>query len=403
MKYGLPFSAKRGRIVSSFHRKILSKAVVPASAIALYLHIPFCRGKCPYCDFYSVPGTQTLCDAYTQTLAAQLAHWGEKLRRAGAPRAVASLYFGGGTPSRLGAQNIAALLAAAKAHFALLPEAEITLECNPSDLAENAFDLQIAVNAGVSRVSLGLQSAVESERRALGRQGDAAAVEAALRRVRAAGINNFSLDLMLGIPGQTPQSLVESIRFCAEQEAAHVSAYLLKIEEGTPFFAQKESLDLPDEEQTAQRYLAACEMLEQAGYAQYEISNFARPGKESRHNLAYWDGREYLGLGPAAHSFLAGERFYYPADLAAFSADAQPIPDGAGGDFEEYAMLRLRLNEGLTQQGTRERFGQDIPAHITEKARRFAQQGLLRQDANGIALTKQGFLFSNHIIGELLY
>jgi len=284
-----------------------------------------------------------------------------------------------------------------------LPDAEITLECNPSDLAQDAFDLPIAVDAGVNRVSLGLQSAAEGERRALGRQGDLATVEAALRRVRAAGICNFSLDLMLGIPGQTAQSLMESIRFCAAQEAAHISAYLLKIEEGTPFFAQKESLNLPNEEQTAQRYLSACEMLEEASYAQYEISNFARPGKASRHNLAYWDGREYLGLGPAAHSFLAGERFYYPADLAAFSADAQPVSDGAGGDFEEYAMLRLRLSEGLTQQGTRERFGQDIPACIIEKAGRFAKQGLLRQDDNGIALTTQGFLLSNHIIGELLY
>ncbi len=361
--------------------------------IGIYLHIPFCRGKCPYCDFYSLQADEALQRRYLGALGEQIRQWGEAL-----PRPVSSVYFGGGTPSLLDAAALADLLQTLRGSFSLLPDAEITMECNPSDAAD--FDFRCAALAGVNRVSLGLQSAREEERKALGRRAGRTQAEAAITAVRAAGIHNISLDIMLGIPRQTEDSLRESIAFCARQGVQHVSAYLLKIEEGTPFATQ--SLDLPDEDTLCALYLQACEALERAGFRQYEISNFAQPGRESRHNLLYWDGREYLGLGPAAHSFLEGRRFSFPRDLEAFLHGARPQEEGVGGDFAEYAMLRLRLNEGLTQAGVQTRFGHGIPALCVKHAEPLQKQGLLQMDDRAIRLTREGFLLSNRVIGMLL-
>ena len=177
---------------------------------------------------------------------------------------------------------------------------------------------------------------------------------------------------------------------------------MLKIEDGTPFATQKELLVLPNEDETCAFYLKTCEELEKAGFMQYEISNFAQNGFESRHNLKYWNCEEYLGIGPSAHSFINGKRFYYEQDLQAFLNAREPVQDGIGGDFEEYAMLRLRLNEGLTQRETLERYGFDIPIMMWERARPFAKEQLLTVDVKGIRFTPEGFLLSNVIIGELL-
>lgn len=224
-----------------------------------------------------------------------------------------------------------------------------------------------------------------------------------INAARECGIDNISLDLMLAIPGQTRETLRKSVSFCASADITHVSAYLLKLEEGTPFFGMKERLKLPDEDETCEMYLSACNMLESAGYKQYEISNFSRPQKESRHNLKYWNGEEYLGIGPAAHSFVNGQRFYYPRSLSDFLSGAlAPVPDGSGGSFEEYAMLRLRLTDGLTEKGVSERFGRSIPQEIRRRCAPFAARGLLIEDESGIRFTKDGFLLSNTLIGELL-
>jgi len=213
-----------------------------------------------------------------------------------------------------------------------------------------------------------------------------------LRLLRAAGIQNISLDVMLGIPGQTVRSLEETLAFCAEAGAQHVSAYLLKIEEGTPF-GRHEPDRLPDEDAQAELYLRCCEWLEAKGYRQYEVSNFALPGYESRHNLTYWRCEEYYAVGPAAHGFTRGRRWYYPRDLDYFLRGCAPVDDGPGGDFEERAMLALRLAEGL----------KNPPAEMRLKAKRFAGQGLLVADGDGIRLTRQGFLVSNTVIADLLF
>ena len=300
----------------------------------------------------------------------------------------------------LGAENISHILA----HIKRTPDCEVTLECNPSDTGgvDSSFDFAKAAQGGVNRISLGLQSADNGERKALGRRGGCEDVERAIARAKAAGIVNISLDLMLGVPNQTKESLLKSVEFCKNSGATHVSAYILKIEEGTFFYKKKENLDLPDDDETSELYLAAVDALEEAGFAQYEISNFAKSGFESRHNLKYWHCEEYLGIGASAHSFFDGKRFYYERSIDDFVSGKAPTPDGEGGDEEEYIMLALRLREGLIFENFKDRFGKDIPSEIKEKAAELQKHGLVELTENNVSLTVNGFLVSNSVISELL-
>ena len=359
--------------------------------IGLYLHIPFCKGKCPYCDFYSVAPQKGVTDSYVAALCRKISEEN---------RIYDTVYFGGGTPSLLGADNVALILS----HIRMTENCEITLECNPSDTGgkDSAFDFKKAAQSGVNRISLGLQSAVDTERKALGRRGGCEDVTRAIARAKAAGITNISLDLMLGIPNQTKESLLESVEFCKNSGATHVSAYILKIEEGTFFHKKKDSLILPDDDETSELYLEAVRALEAAGFAQYEISNFSKEGFESRHNLKYWRCEEYLGIGAAAHSFADGKRFYYERSIADFIDGKPPVDDGDGGSEEEYIMLALRLTEGLVFSDYESRFGKKPSDGIISEARLLEKHGLLTVDGKKIALTKQGFLLSNAVICRLL-
>lgn len=363
--------------------------------IGLYLHVPFCDAKCPYCDFYSMRGSEERMEEYTNRMAAYLAAWGENCNRT-----ADTLYFGGGTPSLLGGRRIAALISAAREHFSL-KQAEITVEGNPArDLS--GF-LEAVRAAGANRLSIGLQSANEAELRLLGRRHTARQAEQTVRAAQRAGFSNISLDLMLAVPGQTKQSIAESVAFCAAAGVQHVSAYLLKIEPHTAFAKNQSALALPDDDEAGDFYLFACEELEKRGFLQYEISNFAKPGFESRHNLKYWRCEEYLGLGPAAHSFLGGKRFYYERNLRQFLAGCDPVQDGEGGGFEEYAMLALRLAEGLTEAGCLARFGRGVPEKLRAAARRYEAAGLVKTGGGAVRLTPKGFLVSNTLIAELLF
>ena len=336
-----------------------------------YIHIPFCKSKCPYCDFYSLADTD-LQEAYINRCIELLPdeRWD-------------TAYIGGGTPSVLAPALLGRLLSAVKCG------GEFTIECNPASvtpefcrvLAERAA----IAEGGVNRVSLGLQSAVPEERRALGRAGDLDTVKRAIEML---GIENLSLDVMLGIPGQGAKSLERTLAFCAKH-AKHISAYLLKIEPGTPFAAHPPP-GLPDEDAQAALYLHACDWLERHGYAQYEISNFSLPGYESRHNLNYWRCGEYFAIGPGAHGFTNGRRWHYERDLEAFLRGDLPVNDGPGGDFEERAMLALRLREGIME-----------PSDEMRK-RAAGLDGYAILDDKGLRLTREGFLLSNTIIGRLL-
>lgn len=361
--------------------------------IGLYLHIPFCKSKCPYCDFYSFSGKDTEKDEYTKILKDRI------LRISNLQCKGDTLYIGGGTPSVLGAENLKTLVDTCKNDF-LTDDAEITVECNPHGLNEDFF--KTLYSCGVNRISMGLQSAVDSERRILGRLSDRNQVENAVKMAQKVGFSNITLDVMLGIPNQTEKSLNETLDFCISLGVPHISAYMLKLEENTHFYKNQDKYNFPDDDLTADLYLQMCETLHSNGIMQYEISNFSKNGFESRHNLKYWHCEEYLGLGPSAHSFLNGKRFYFDRDFKAFMNGNSPIDDGVGGDFTEYAMLNLRLVEGLNEDKVFERFGHNIPKEIYEKSKIFIDNGYMISTENGLALTRNGFLMSNSILAEIL-
>ncbi len=366
--------------------------------IGLYLHIPFCKSKCPYCDFYSFSGKDEQKDQYTSVLREKILSSISTLQSDTECKAN-TLYIGGGTPSVLGAKNLENLVNACNSGF-LTDDAEITVECNPYGLDEDFF--KALYDCGVNRISLGLQSAVDSERRILGRLSDRNQVEKAVKTAQKVGFNNITLDVMLGVPEQTEKSLQGTLDFCVSLGVPHISAYMLKLEENTHFYKNQNKYNFPDDDLTADMYLQMCETLENQGIMQYEISNFARKGFESRHNLKYWHCEEYLGLGPSAHSFLDGKRFYYDRDFNAFMNGATPIDDGFGGDFTEYAMLNLRLVEGLNENKVLERFGHNIPKEVYEKSKIFIDNGYILKNENGLALTRKGFLMSNSILADIL-
>ncbi len=361
--------------------------------IGLYIHVPFCVSKCPYCDFYSMRGDECDFDDYTMCVLESMQDWEQKLGRK-----ANTLYFGGGTPSVLGADNLALITERAKKLFTV--DDEITVECNPSTI-ENGF-FQTLHDAGVNRISLGVQSAVDDERKRLGRKADRKTILKCIDDARKSGINNITLDVMLGVPNQTFDSLKSTIDYCIDTGVPHISAYMLKLEEGTYFYKNSEKLNLPDEDTVADMYSLLGDILEKNGYRNYEISNFAKPGFEGKHNLKYWNCEEYLGIGPSAHSFIDGKRFFYPRDILSFKNGDEPIFDCDGGDEEEYIMLRLRLIDGVNFDEFEKRFNKPFDKGYLEKAQPFIKDGYAVLDENSMHLTRKGFLVSNTIISEII-
>ena len=306
-----------------------------------------------------------------------------------------TVYLGGGTPSLLTPAQAARLISAA----APRPGAEVTLEANPETVTLER--LQGYRAAGVNRLSIGVQSARDSQLRALGRPHTARQAAAAFEMARQAGFDNVSGDIMLALPRYSREEFDETLALIQGGGAAHISAYLLKIEPGSAFGRQPPA-GLPDADQAAGFYLYAVERLAAAGYRQYEISSFARPGREGRHNRIYWDCGDYLGLGPAAHSCLGGKRFYYPADTAAFVAGAtRPVPDGGCG-AEDYLILQLRLASGLDLAEYRRRGGPDFTPRQRAFLAHCQQAGYLTLTPQRLTLTPLGMIVQNAILEELI-
>ena len=360
----------------------------------LYIHIPFCLSKCKYCSFYSFFADERTKDEYLLSMLSHIKAWSEKEKLC-----FDSVYLGGGTPSVFGGERLFKLLCEVRKSFFLSPDCEITVEINPSSASKELFSF--LKKGGVNRISMGVQSAVTKERQAVGRGSDCRQVRAALELCKKNGIENVSLDLMLGLPFQTAESLEESLDFIVSSGCKHVSAYMLKIEEGTPLYAEKDFLPLPDEDAVCDMYLQTCERLRESGFEHYEISNFARPGFQSRHNNKYWLCGEYLGLGPSAHSFLGGKRFFYKSDLASFLKSEPPVFDCEGGTKEEFIMLALRLSRGLVFAEYENRFGEKFSEEKLRQAEKLQEYGLLKIDEKKISLTEKGFLLSNSIIAKL--
>ena len=311
-------------------------------------------------------------------------------------RAVDTVYLGGGTPSLLGPNRLSRILNAVRAAFNLR-NPEITLEANPAD---NLYEIFLAAkNAGVNRISFGVQSAIETELKALGRRHTNNQVQKAVQDAKNAGINNISLDLMIGIPYQTKSSLKESIKFLTSLNPNHISAYILKVEDGTPI--AKSGYTFADDDFSSALYLDAVNLLDKAGFKQYEISNFAKDGNFSRHNLRYWQLKDYIGVGPSAHSFYKGKRFFCKPNLSEFLNNPTYLPDGDGGGIEEYVMLMLRTVEGINFNTLKTTYGVKTNS-LLPLLKKLSLAGLgILNDAD-FHLTPKGFLLSNSIITQVL-
>lgn len=363
--------------------------------IGLYIHVPFCENKCPYCDFYSVKCDPDLVDKYATGVCETLKKYSQEMSLA-----FDTIYFGGGTPSLLGNENVEKILQTVRENFRLRAK-EVTLEVNPT--TASTLDFERLLEAGVNRLSIGVQSAADEELKQLGRRHTVRDAERTIKMAQEAGFENISVDLMVAVPSQTKRSLQKSIDFCVNQNIQHVSAYLLKIEENTPFYKNQAQLELKDDDEQAELYLYLVNELEKQGFKQYEISNFAKESYQGQHNLKYWNAEEYLGIGPSAHSFVDGKRFSYPRSLQDFlSGKNEIICDGSGGTVEEYLMLKLRLHEGINNDDFKDRFGKDLPQICFERAKNYQKYGLTEVDDKSIRLTKRGFLLSNSLISKLL-
>ncbi len=372
--------------------------------LGLYLHIPFCRSKCDYCDFYSLAGREDRMDEYQKALVRHVVESSAVARNC----PVDSIYIGGGTPTWYGEKRLLELLRTVKRHFCMAKDVEVTVEANPDSV--DGKMLRHLRRAGVNRISMGMQSGSDEELRSVHRPHTYQQVEDAVAAVRAAKIRNLNLDLIYGLPGQTEESWHETVEKALSLGPEHLSCYGLTIEEGTPL-AQRVARgeQLPDEDQQATLYLWTVERLAQAGYEQYEISNFAKRGYQSRHNMKYWMGRPYMGLGVAAHSDFGGRRYSFVSDLDAYiqgmlSGDevvdeSEKITRRERGS--EYLMLRLRTVHGIDEWEYRREYMMNFDP-IEAKLSEFEQKGWARRQGRRWQFTPEGFLLSNQLIGQLL-
>lgn len=372
-------------------------------ALGLYIHIPFCKQKCVYCDFYSLPHSEERMDDYTAALCAHLA----ETAPFAAGHRVDTIFFGGGTPSYLGVDRLTKILKLILKKYHVDRHAEITLEANP-DSACDWKALRTLRRAGFNRLSLGMQSACDKELAAIGRVHTMDQVRQAVEAARKAKLDNISLDLIYGLPGQTMEQWQKNLAAAVALAPQHISCYGLKVEEGTPL-ARMTGLDLPGDELQADMYLYTVDYLRRMGLFQYEISNFARNGYESRHNLKYWTLGEYAGFGPDAHSDFGGTRYAYVRDLEDYirgvQAHAPMLSESeriAPMDRDtEWLMLGLRTVQGLDPKDYERRFRRRFDCFLPflENCR---SAGYVRLTGGHWHLTPQGFLLSNQIIGGML-
>ena len=374
-------------------------------SLGIYIHIPFCRSKCDYCDFYSLAGREDAMDDYLKALSAHICETAPLVR----DHIVDTVYFGGGTPSYFGPRRLTELLKLLRKKFRVKADAEVTLEANPDSV--DIKSLTALRRAGFNRLSLGMQSADDRELEAIHRIHTFQQVQDAVAAARKAKLKNLSLDLIFGLPGQTLEKWKENLEAAVALEPEHLSCYGLTVEPDTPLGRRtaEGTVQLPDGDAQADCYLWTVERLEQAGYHQYEISNFAKPGRQSRHNMKYWMGREYLGFGPGAHSHIGARRYAFLKDLdgyirgvtegAKLLSELEEIPDRERS--EEYLMLRLRTSYGIEEWEYRREYFKNFDP-LAAKLAEYEQQGLATRADRRWRLTPRGFLLSNRIIAELL-
>ena len=370
---------------------------IPETGIGLYVHIPFCVRKCLYCDFLSFPTCHEEMQAYTEALCKELASYGRLPLR--------TIYIGGGTPSILPVSMLERICAAIEDSYDLRPELEWTLECNPA-----TFDLEKArcwKALGINRISMGVQSLEDTLLKRIGRIHSAEQARDGYRILREAGFENISIDLIMGLPEQTlslwKQTLEEAISWAPE----HMSCYSLILEEGTPLY-EEEDLPLPDEDTERAMYHETVRMLAEAGYQQYEISNFAKPGYESRHNCSYWERIPYLGTGLGAASFIGEKRWRNETEMSSYLStvpgETQILEESltAEDQMKETFMLGLRMNQGVSLETFRSRFGIDPQTAFPKVLSSYTEQGLLQEKEGWIFLTERGLDLANQVFMEFI-
>ena len=376
--------------------------------LGLYVHIPFCRSKCDYCDFCSmVPNSSSVVEHYTDALILQMEDNSAKLR----PYLIDSVYIGGGTPTALDEKRLARIIENIYRNFKIAKKAEFTVEANPATCEYHYF--RRLRKLGVNRLSMGLQSVHDNELRALGRIHTFAEFKDTYADARDAGFDNVNLDLMYGIPEQSEKSFSETLSAVTALEPDHISMYALKIEDGTPFAQRKDALVLPDEDAQYSMYMNGVEYLATRGFERYEISNFARDGKYSQHNLKYWHCDEYFGLGAAAHSFIEGERISTTRNVRDFidgleviNSDINIIDSktAVSGNalMDEYVMLAMRLSQGINCAEFQQRFGVDFNEKYGVLLDDYINDGFVQKDDAGYRFTSQGMFVSNYILSDVL-
>ncbi len=379
--------------------------------LGIYIHIPFCRSKCAYCDFNSsVPASKQVMSSYVSALIAHMESYKASVADGYQPDTV---FIGGGTPTVLPKDDLCRLVKAARKIFSLPKDAEFTVEANPATVTYST--LKRLKRLGVNRLSIGLQSAHENELKALGRIHTRQEFARTFRMAREARFDNINVDLMFGIPEQTVDSLLHTLTYLTRHGPDHISLYDLKIEPGTRFYENYAEIApyLPGEDLEADMYLAAIRFLKDRGYVQYEISNFCHPGKGCLHNLKYWNCEEYLGFGVSAHSYFNGQRFSFTPDTETYiqgvavkdskvtiTAECEEI--GERDRIGEYIMLRLRLCDGIDDREFMHRFGYSFKALYGDKCRRFVKMGYMTINGGNIALTPAGMFVSNSILSDIL-
>ena len=360
-------------------------------ALGLYIHIPFCRSKCHYCDFYSMPHPDgEWMFAYTDRLCSDILSYAPLCTE----YVVDSVYFGGGTPTLMDATLLCRILDSVRAHYHLSSDAEITVECNPATGSAEGF--RMLHTAGFNRVSVGLQSANERELRALGRVHSFRDCADTIGLLRAAGFENLSVDVMQGIPHATPESYLETLRAVVSLETEHI----------LDRFRKRIEVPLPDEDTAREMFFEGAAFLEDHGYDWYEISNFAKKGYASRHNLKYWNCEEYLGFGPAAYSFFGGERFGNGRDVTAYlrgeAIECERERIGTLEAANEFVMLGMRLFGGVSVKAFEARYPYPFYDTFGAALERFVSTGHVKKTEDGYAFTPEGFYVSNTILSEVL-
>lgn len=372
--------------------------------LGIYIHIPFCASKCSYCDFYSLAKCEHRMPDYQDALLAHLEESEESIKN----YEVDSIYFGGGTPSYYGAERIAEILDTLKLNGNVKMDAEITVECNPDSVSYKM--LKVLKNEGVNRISLGVQATDNDLLKMIGRRHTIEQAEGAIEDARDAGFDNISIDLMYGLPTQTKRDWAETLAKAVSWHVEHISCYGLKLEPGTPMYRNYlNSPTLPNDDDQADMYSYAAQMLERYGYHQYEISNFCAPGFLSRHNMKYWQLDDYMGFGPGAHSSVGHLRYSFVKDLKAYIegvARGTSLLDeynqiDALERASEYLMLGMRTAHGISENDYRILCQSDWrPIEKTLKI--FEDKGWVQRNGNRWHFTVPGYLVSNQLISILM-